>query len=160
MPAEQPTASAAALFELTNTLQPIRRAWVQAAGIALADSGLSGSLATAVILTARCGDKGIGQSALAEEVGVNPGGMVHILDQAEAAGLLQRRDSTDDRRVKIVHVLPEGRRLAVKMERAVARLRAALLGDLPPEDIETATRVLRLFEERIGAFLRQERANR
>jgi MarR family transcriptional regulator for hemolysin len=57
-------------------------------------------------------------------------------------------------------VLPEGRRLALKMEKAVAKLRATLLGDLPAEDIETATRVLRLFEERIGAFLKQERANR
>lgn len=160
MPEEKSSASPAMLFEFTNTLQPVRRAWVQAASIALGDSGLSASLATAVILTARCGDKGIRQSALAEEVGVNPGGLVHILDQAEAAQLLERRDSTEDRRVKVVHVLPEGRRLALKMEKAVTKLRASLLGDIPPGDIETATRVLRQFEERIGLFLRGERANR
>lgn len=160
MPAKQSPASITAQFELTNALQPVRRAWVQAAGSALGDLGLSTSLATAVILAARCEDKGIRQSALAEEVGVNPGGMVHILDQAEAAGLLQRRDSTDDRRVKFVHVLPEGRRLASKMEKAVAKLRTSLFGDLQIEDIETATRVLRLFEERIGIFLKQERVKR
>lgn len=145
------------LFELTSTLQPIRRAWSQACTVVLADFQLPSSLAAAVILASRRGDEGIRQSALAEEVGVNPGGMVRILDQAATAGLLERRDSTDDRRVKTVHVLPKGQELATKMEEAIAKLRGALLGDLPPDDIETARRVLRLFEGQIAAFLRQNR---
>src|SRR3546814_1932776 len=88
--------------------------------------------------------RSIRQNVLAEEVGVNPGAMVRILDQAEAAGLLERRASAEDRRVNTVHILPKGKCLAEKMEAAVADLREALLGDLPVEDIETATRVLRL----------------
>ncbi|WP_237367235.1 MarR family winged helix-turn-helix transcriptional regulator [Rhizorhapis sp. SPR117] len=152
--------SAAALFELTNALQPIRRSWSQAAGAVLVDFDLPGSVASAVVLVSRAGDRGIQQNVLAEVVGVNPGGMVRILDQAEAAGLLERRASTDDRRINFVHILPEGRRLARKMELAVAKLRKTLLGDLPVEDIETTTRVLRLFEDRIGAFLQQERVSR
>ncbi|MBB6193410.1 MarR family transcriptional regulator for hemolysin [Sphingobium wenxiniae] len=160
MLAQHTDSQATALLDLTNALQPIRRVWVQAATLVLADLGLPSSLATAVILTSRSGNAGIRQTTLAEEVGVNPGGMVRILDQAEAAGLLERRDSSEDRRVKTVHVLPKGRELAGRMEAAITRLREALLGDLPPEDIETATRVLRLFEERIGAFLKQERASR
>ncbi|SNS89699.1 MarR family winged helix-turn-helix transcriptional regulator [Sphingopyxis indica] len=152
--------AAAALFALTNTLQPIRRSWVQAVMMVLAELGLPSSLTTAVILASRGGDAGIRQNVLAEEVGVNPGAMVRILDQAEAAGLLERRASAEDRRVNTVHILPKGQCLAGKMEAAVADLREALLGDLPVEDIETATRVLRLFEGRIGAFLQAERVNR
>jgi MarR family transcriptional regulator for hemolysin len=86
--------------------------------------------------------------------------MVRILDQAEAANLLERRDSPDDRRIKTIHVMPKGRDLAKKMEKAVTRLRDDLLGDLPSQDIETTTRTLRLFEKRIGQFLQQERTGR
>ncbi|WP_181132203.1 MarR family winged helix-turn-helix transcriptional regulator [Pseudomonas capeferrum] len=146
--------SAAALYALTNALQPVRRAWQQAAVVALADSGLSVSLATAVLLVHRLGD-GVQQKVLAEEIGVNPGAMVRTLDQAEAATLLQRREIPGNRRVRAVHILPEGRRLAVKMEQALADMRAAVLGDIPAQDIETTTRVLRQFEERAYEHLKQ-----
>src|SRR3546814_11817466 len=71
----------------------------------LAEFGLPSSLTAAVILASRSGDAGIRQNVLAEEVGVNPGAMVRILDQAEAAGLLERRASAEDRRVNTVHIL-------------------------------------------------------
>ncbi|MBB6193552.1 MarR family transcriptional regulator for hemolysin [Sphingobium wenxiniae] len=148
------------LIAFTNGLQPIKRVWAQAAGVALADFGLPMSLATAVILTSRAGDEGIRQNLLTEEVGVNPGGMVRILDQAEAANLLTRRDSTADRRAKIIVILPEGRALADKMEVAIAALRNQMLDGIPVADVEVATRVLRAFETRIGAFLQQKREHR
>jgi MarR family transcriptional regulator for hemolysin len=159
MPKSRAAPAADSLYEFTNALQPVRRAWVQAAGIALADSGLSVSLATTVLLVARH-DGGMRQNVLAEEVGVNPATMVRTLDHAEAVGLLERRDVAGDRRARTVFALPEGRNLATRMERSITKLRASLLGDVPEKDIETATEVLRLFEERIGAFLQQERTNR
>lgn len=153
-------AHSAALFELTNALQPIRRAWLQAASFALADFGLPSSLASTVILASRHGRNGVRQNALAEEVGVNPGAMVRILDQGERAGLLERRDSAEDRRIKTVHLLPKGRDMVHQMEKAIAGLRHRLLSDLPVDEVETTTRLLRRFETRIGAFLQQERADR
>ncbi|QDC36568.1 MarR family transcriptional regulator [Sphingobium fuliginis ATCC 27551] len=138
----------------------MRRVWVQAVNLALADFGLPTSLSSALILASRRGEEGIRQNLLGDEVGVNPGAMVRILDQAEAAGLLERRDAPGDRRVKTIHALPKGREIARKMEKAVARLRADLLGDVSEEEIETTTRTLRLFEERIGGYLQQERAGR
>ena len=149
--------SAAALYALTNALQPVRRAWQQAAAAALADSGLSVSLATAVLLVYRLGD-GVQQNVLAEEIGVNPAAMVRTLDQAQAAALLERCEIPGNRRAKAVHILPEGRRLAVKMEQALADMRAAVLCDIPPEDIETTTRVLRQFEAGANEHLKQLRA--
>ncbi|MCQ4322452.1 MarR family winged helix-turn-helix transcriptional regulator [Stutzerimonas stutzeri] len=148
--------SAAALYALTNALQPVRRAWQQAAAVALADSGLSVSLATAVLLVHRLGD-GVQQKVLAAEIGVNPAAMMRTLDQAQAAALLKRCEVPGNRRARAIHILPEGRRLAVKMEQALAAMRAAVLGDIPPKDIETNTRVLRQFEDRANEHLKQQR---
>lgn len=146
----------AVLYALTNTLQPVRRAWVQAAGRAIAGTGLSTSLATVVLLTSRLGPR-VQQKTLALELGVNPAALVRSLDQGEAAGLLVRSGVESDRRSKVVDVLPQGQRLADGMERALATLRRDLLGDLPVEDVQTTTRVLRLLEERVLSWLQDER---
>lgn len=153
------TVSPAALYDLTTAIQPVRRAWLKATTIALEGSGLSVSLASVVLLVYRHGG-GVRQSVLAEDVGVNPAALVRTLDQAEGAGLLQRKDAVGDRRAKGVYLLPEGERLALIMEANVAELRQRLLGDLPQSEIETAAKVLRRFEERIGAFLHETRAGR
>ncbi len=153
------TATPAALYALTTAIQPVRRAWWKAATIALEGSGLSVSLATVVLLVYRHGG-GVRQGVLAEDAGVNPAALVRTLDQAEEARLLARRGAAGDRRAKGVHLLPEGERLALIMEANIAELRRRLLGDLPQDEIETATRVLRQFEERIGAFLQDARTSR
>jgi len=149
-------ASAAALYALTNAIQPVRRAWEQAATIALADSGLSPALVKTVLLARRLGD-GVQQSVLAEEIGVNPGALVRTLDQAEAAGLLQRREVPGNRRARAIHVLAEGRRIALQMEAALDALRAELFEGLSEQDIATATRLLRLFEQRAIDYHQQAR---
>lgn len=147
-------------FAFTNSLQPVRRIWLQAVSQILADSGLSTSLASALILTARCGEDGIRQSVLTEDVGVNPGAMVRILDQAEQASLLIRRDMPNNRKSKMIFVLPAGKVLASKMETTIAGLRAEMLADIPPEEIDAATRLLRLFETRANHFLQKKPAQR
>src|SRR3546814_9234591 len=117
--------AATALFALTDTLQPIRRSWVQAVMTVLAEFGLPSSLTAAVILASRSGDAGIRQNVLAEEVGVNPGAMVRILDQAEAASSGKRRGRKEDRRVNTVHILPKGQCLAEKMRSEEPRLNSS-----------------------------------
>ncbi|WP_338859649.1 MarR family transcriptional regulator [Serratia marcescens] len=142
------------LYALTNALQPVRRVWKQAATLAIAKSGISMSLATVVVLVHR-NPQGINQRDLAEEVGVNPGALVRLLDQAAALGFLERQESAGDRRFKTLRILPAGAELAQKVEAAADKLRVELMHDVPLEDIETATRILRLFEERAGHYLQQ-----
>jgi MarR family transcriptional regulator for hemolysin len=132
-------------FDLTNALQRVRRAWNQAAALALASAEISTSLATSVLFVFRLGD-GVQQSLLASEIGVNPAAMVRTLALAERAGLLERRGVVGDRRAKGIYLLPEGRRIAEEIERELACLRGDLLGDIPTADIEIATRVLRAWE--------------
>jgi len=149
--------SRASLYALTNALQPVRRAWVQAAGRVLAGTGLSTSLATTVLLASRLGP-GVSQKTLALELGVTPAALVRLLDQGEAAGLLARKGVDGDRRSNAIDLLAEGHRLAGQMEQTLATLRQDLLGDLPSGDVDTATRVLRLLEERVVAWLHEDRA--
>src|SRR3546814_831342 len=106
------------LFDLTNAVQPVRRAWVQAASVIIADFGLSTSLGTVVILTSRLGPA-VPQKELALEVGVNPAALVRTLDRGEAAGLLERNAVSGDRRSNAVSLLPKGEKLAKAMERRV-----------------------------------------
>jgi MarR family transcriptional regulator, transcriptional regulator for hemolysin len=145
-----------ALFALTNALQPVRRAWVQAVGRALSDTGVPTPLATAVLLVARLGSSAH-QKDLAAALGVNPAGMVRIIDQGEAAGLLARSSATDDRRAKSVVLLPAGKRLAQQCEDVVVALREELLGDIATADVESATRILRLLEERAQLWVQDNR---
>ncbi|NTX78818.1 MarR family transcriptional regulator [Serratia proteamaculans] len=142
------------LYALTNALQPVRRVWKQAATLVIAKTGISMSLATVVVWVHR-NPQGINQRDLAEEVGVNPGALVRLLDQAAALGFLERQELPGDRRFKTLLILPAGAELAKKIEAAADKLRVELMHDVPLEDIETATRVLRLFEERASQYLQQ-----
>src|SRR3546814_12000741 len=80
---------------------------------------------------------------------------LRTLDRGEAAGLLERNAVSGDRRSNAVSLLPKGEKLAKAMERRVADLRRALLSNLPPEEIETATRILRTLEERAHAYVQR-----
>lgn len=147
-----------AIYAFTAALPPARKAWQSAAGTALASSGLSVSVATPVLLVSRMGE-GVFQHVLAERIGVHPAALVRTLDQAEKADLLERRMVPGNRRIRAIHLLPAGRRVAKKLEKAVKSLRDNLLQDLPEADIATATRVLRIFEERARQHAEQVRAN-
>jgi MarR family transcriptional regulator, transcriptional regulator for hemolysin len=140
------------LYALTNALQPVRRAWVQAVGRIFASTNVPTPLATAVLLVSRLGPA-VKQKDLAVELGVNPAGMVRILDQGEAAGLLVRRSVAGDRRGKVVDLLPQGAQLARQSEEALVALRNELIGDIPSADVELATKVLRLLEERANQWM-------
>ncbi|MFT3815426.1 MAG: MarR family transcriptional regulator [Acidovorax sp.] len=133
------------LFDFTIAIQPARRAWVQAVGAALTDDRLPMSLALVIVLASRMGPAA-NQRALAMEIGINPAALVRVLDQGESAGLLRRCDVPGNRRTKAVELLPAGQALAEKMETTLTALRAQALRDVPPEDVATATRVLRTLE--------------
>lgn len=131
----------------TTSIQPARRAWMQAATTVLSESGLSMSLGSAVILLHR-GENDAQQKTLAAQVGINPAAMVRVLDQGEQAGLLVRQEVPGDRRTKTVALLPAGTALALRLEKSLAALRDQMLADVTQAEIATAIKVLRAFEAR------------
>ncbi|WP_052494946.1 hypothetical protein [Cupriavidus basilensis] len=90
-----------------------------------------------------------------------PGKLKYGTLKAPALTSVQRRVNPrclapTDRRIKVVKPTRKGKEVAERLEKAASALRVKLLGDIPEADIETATRVLHLLEERSIRYLAEE----
>ena len=81
------------------------------------------------------------QKDLAASMSLDGSSVVRLLDNLEAAGLIQRREG-EDRRAKIITLTPRGRAIADKVEAVARRIRSDALAGLSDRDIETTVRVL------------------
>ena len=114
-----------------------------------ASLGVTGGQAALLYLISR--SPGLGVRSLAALEGMSAAGMSGHVDRLEAAGLVRRVPSTDDRRRVGLELTDEG----VRMLRAVRRRRTAWLaqrlGRLDPAELEAVERALeplaRLLEE-------------
>jgi DNA-binding MarR family transcriptional regulator len=77
---------------------------------------------------------GLDQSALALEVGVDRATTANVLARLEANGLLRRRKSPTDSRVKLVHLTAAGRRTLGRMDEPARRAHDRTLAALPERD--------------------------
>jgi len=92
------------------------------------------------------------QKDLAASMSVDGSAVVRLLDNLEAAGLIQRKEAETDRRAKTIHLTPRGRTIADKVETVSRRIRRDALAGLSEKDIETTIRVL----EHISGVLEDE----
>lgn len=67
-------------------------------------------------------------SALAEFVGCDASNITGIVDRMEARGLIERRDSPRDRRVKLIALTPEGAELRERLMERLHEPPAAIAG--------------------------------
>src|SRR4029450_11468650 len=81
------------------------------------------------------------QKDLAASMALDAWWVVRLLDNLEAAGLIQRK-AGEDRRAKIITLTPRGRAIADKVETVARRIRSDALAGLSDRDIETTVRVL------------------
>ena len=81
------------------------------------------------------------QKDLAASMSLDGSSVVRLLDNLEAAGLVQRREGKD-RRAKIITLTPRGKAIADKVETVARRIRSAALAGLSDRDIATTVRVL------------------
>lgn len=81
------------------------------------------------------------QKDLAASLFVDNSSVVRLLDNLEAAGLVERREG-EDRRAKIIVLTPRGKAIADKVETAARKVRTDALAGLSDKDIETTIRVL------------------
>jgi DNA-binding MarR family transcriptional regulator len=73
---------------------------------------------------------------------VSNGNVTGLVERLTAQGLIDRRASPKDRRVQIVRLTPEGRRLFRAMARANADWIAEAFADLTPAEIDALMRLL------------------
>src|SRR5215510_585399 len=81
------------------------------------------------------------QKDLAASMTLDGSSVVRLLDNLEAAGLIQRKEG-EDRRAKIILLTPRGRAIADQVETVARRVRSDALAGLSDKDIETTVRVL------------------
>jgi DNA-binding MarR family transcriptional regulator len=93
-------------------------------------------------------DEGGSQQALGEALRIPPSRMVALVDGLEQRGLLERRRDPNDRRVRTLHLTPDGRRLLGEiMEVSLEHERQLCTGLQPAERERLITLLNRLAAE-------------
>ena len=80
--------------------------------------------------------EGQSQQALADRLGLPPSGMVALVDGLEAEGLLERRPSPYDRRIRALFMTPKGRRTLDRAVEVALAYEADLCSGLEDEERE------------------------
>jgi MarR family transcriptional regulator, transcriptional regulator for hemolysin len=92
----------------------------------------------------------IAQNDLAERAGISGPTLVRQLDQLENAGLVERRDAPEDRRVKHICITSAGRSAHASASHIAQSLRQELTTGLPDSQLaclqEALTTMLKQFE--------------
>jgi MarR family transcriptional regulator for hemolysin len=86
---------------------------------------------------------------LAERLGIEAPTLVRLVDRMEKDGLLNRRASETDRRVKHLHLSPEGRKEVERIWACAAGLRKEILSGLDKAEINTTLNVLQKIRSKL-----------
>ena len=89
-------------------------------------------------------------SDLAEALSIDAGYLSRILGSFESDGLIERRQSPDDRRQWLVTVTVEGRRALATLDERSGEQIGALLGALPEEDQDRLVSAMHTIEDVLG----------
>jgi MarR family transcriptional regulator for hemolysin len=117
------------------------RQWRRAVDRRLQPFGLTEATWLPLIYLARAAEP-MRQKDLAAALVLDGSSVVRLLDALEAAGLVERRPESTDRRAKIIAVTGRGLDIVDQVEAASREVRHATLDGLSAEDIEVASRVL------------------
>jgi MarR family transcriptional regulator, transcriptional regulator for hemolysin len=96
--------------------------------------------AHSVLATALTGE--YTQGEIARIVGLDKTTMVVTVDELEAAGLAERRPSSNDRRARVIAVTSSGKRKVREADRVLDRVRGEVLAELAPDDRDAFLRAL------------------
>jgi MarR family transcriptional regulator for hemolysin len=121
----------------------VARQWRRAVDRRLQPFGLTEATWLPLIHLART-PAPVRQKDLAASLVLDGSSVVRLLDALEAAGLIERREESGDRRAKTITVTGHGLSIIDQVEAASRDVRNATLVGLTSEDLEVATRVLEL----------------
>jgi DNA-binding MarR family transcriptional regulator len=115
-------------------------------------SGLTQTQLSALGVIARSGP--IRMSELAEIENVNPTMLSRVVAHLDEAGLVRRRQDSEDRRAALVEVTAAGRRTHDRLRAERGRVLATGLAALPPADRELVEAALPALEALVDAVRR------
>src|ERR1700709_722150 len=123
------------------------RAWRTRLDQRLRPLGLSQGHWPPLMNVARGGDK-LTQKKIAERMGIEEPTLVGLLNRLETDGWIERRESPNDRRCKIVHLQRRSKSVLEKIFSTAHVLRNELVQDVPPDDLDVCIRVLTQIRQR------------
>jgi len=130
----------------SQTLLVTGRQWRRLADRVAERHGLSEATALPLVMIARSGNAAR-QHALAEAMGIEGPSLMRPLDRCEKAGLVVRAVDPGDRRAKVLSLALEGERFVAGMEIELDRSRAAMFGDVDPDEPRASLRVFRTVRD-------------
>lgn len=130
------------------TIAQIARRWRGRLDARIAEFGLTEARWLALLALSRGGD-GLTQKDLANRLLIEGPTLVRTLDWLERQGLVERRESTLDRRAKTLHLTAQATPLIHRIEAAATLVRAEILGGIPEAELAGCLAVL----ERVAAGL-------
>ncbi|MCO5730781.1 MarR family transcriptional regulator [Rhizobium sp. SSA_523] len=117
-------------------------------------SGLTLARARTLFALTRRGS--LSQKDLAQELDIETPTLVRLLDAMEKQNLIERRAGDLDRRVKEIHVTPEGKEAGRHIQALAGDLRRQITEGITPEDLQVALRVLLALNRNLSDASAQE----
>ncbi|MFG1401234.1 MarR family winged helix-turn-helix transcriptional regulator [Xanthobacter sediminis] len=128
----------------------LARRWRRALDHRLAAIGLSDASWAPLVHLAQKGD-GLCQKELALAVGIDDSTLVRLIDLLAQRGLVERRPSARDRRLKLLSLTPAGRAAVADIRTKLAHIEDQLLEDLSDAELDTMMSAFSRIDERIAA---------
>ncbi len=97
---------------------------------------------------------GIDQRTLARQIALDTSTTAGVVDRLEARGLLQRSLSTEDKRVRLLTLTPEGSELLHQAQPGVLRAQELTLAPLSPQQRQAFMELLNLLVKENNDFSR------
>lgn len=111
-----------------------------------------------VLLHLSRGGDGMVQRELADRIGIEGPTLVSLLDGMMADGWIVRRESTEDRRSKTVHLTDKAHEVLPRINAAASQLRRELLAGIPEQELMRCMDVLRQIKDRAESVSQPEAA--
>jgi MarR family transcriptional regulator, transcriptional regulator for hemolysin len=122
------------------------RAWRDKLTQRLKPLGLSQSRWTALLYLSRV-PGGLTQSELARMLGIEAPTLTRLLKQLEENGWITRSAPPEDGRIKMVQLTPKAKRVVVRINAAIAELRAQTVGKLSDQQAAEGFAALHAFQQ-------------
>ncbi|GAA3562803.1 MarR family winged helix-turn-helix transcriptional regulator [Marinobacter xestospongiae] len=137
---------------LGGSLGRLHRLWRQAINQATVPLGLTECRWAALVHLADLGD-GCSQQALAHALAIEMPSLTRTLNQLERQGMVQRRPSTEDRRIHQLWLTPAGRDGVQQLEVRMREVRAAICAGMDDDQLNQLAALLQLMEDNVRNHL-------
>ena len=131
--------------DLAAMLHPLTRALVAAELPVLARHGIS--MWGYVVLNALEGGPARTQAALAQAIGADKTRIIATLDELQQAGLITRDPDPADRRIRLLAISADGRRVRADVQSAIQSNEDRVLARLPAADRRAFLRVAAILSD-------------